>query len=605
VQRSRQFFIIFAIAFALSSELNAQPQVAAAGTEISYSTVAVPVATSPEVATSQVGSLPPGPGLTIIPAFNANIDAATQSVIKNAIAYFEKTIVTNITVNIEFYNMNTGLGQSTFFIFSVPYSTYRTALGKNATSPDDATALANTPSGSNNPVTGSTNIVVKSASGRALGLGTAEQTFGIGSPCPSFTGSGCIGLNVTLANSMGNLLTVVEHEIDEVLGLGSALSGTTTPINPWTEDLFRWGSLGVRRYAANGSMTNPCTSTPLAFFSIDRGATDLDDFNNCDNGGDYGDWIAHTPAQVQDAFANNSGSPSLLLGSAEVRALDVTGYSIAFRNFANIAVWRPSSGTWYIIPNGDPSSSTVQQWGTNGDVPVRGDFDGDGVNDIAVWRPSTGQWFIIPSSNPGSPIVQQWGTIGDIPAPGDYDGDGVTDFAIFRPSTGTWFIIPSSNPASPIAQQWGTSGDIPVPCDYDADRKTDIAVFRPSSGTWFIIPSSNARSPIVQQWGTSGDLPVPGDYDGDGKTDFAVWRPSSGTWFIIPSNNAGSPIVQQWGTSGDLPVPGDYDGDGKTDFAVWRSSTGTWYVIQSSSSSSTATQWGTNDDVPIQKPIGQ
>src|SRR5438445_1348537 len=36
--------------------------------------------------------------------------------------------------------------------------------------------------------------------------------------------------------------------------------------------------------------------------------------------------LTHTPSQVQDAFINGSGSPSLSVTCSEVRALDVTGY---------------------------------------------------------------------------------------------------------------------------------------------------------------------------------------------------------------------------------------------------------------------------------------
>jgi hypothetical protein len=316
----------------------------------SQGTQANPVSsTMPPYSTVVLGSIPfspsttkskgsnSGTGLTIVPTFDTNtgagtaIDAATQTVINNAIAFYESTFTSNITVHIYFYNMPGGLGQSTFFTFAGSYQAYCTALVGNASSPDDATAVATLePCSTNNPVTTSSNIAIKSPTGLALGFATTEQTFPNSPPCPNFTGSGCIGLNVTLANThTGLLFATVEHEMDEVLGLGSALQGTTTPSDPWPEDLFRWASANTRSFATNTSTAIPCTSgTPAAFFAIDGGKTDLDNFNNCNNGGDYGDWITHTPSQVQDAFTNATGSPSLTATSPEVRALDVIGFNL-------------------------------------------------------------------------------------------------------------------------------------------------------------------------------------------------------------------------------------------------------------------------------------
>lgn len=133
------------------------------------------------------------------------------------------------------------------------------------------------------------------------------------------------------------------------------------------------------------------------------------------------------------------------------------------------------------------------------------DFDGDGVADVAVFRPSIGTWFFI---NSGSNTFNgvQFGQNGDLPIDGDFDGDSRNDIAVFRPSTGSWFILNSSNSAF-TGLAFGQNGDKPVPGDYDKDGKTDIAVWRPSSGFYFRLNSSNGQFQ-ASQFGQNGDIPI-------------------------------------------------------------------------------------------------
>ncbi|HMH53428.1 MAG TPA: hypothetical protein VK548_24555 [Candidatus Acidoferrum sp.] len=132
---------------------------------------------------------------------------------------------------------------------------------------------------------------------------------------------------------------------------------------------------------------------------------------------------------------------------------------------------------------------------------------------IAVYRSTTGEWFI---RNPDDTTrVVAWGcpACGDVPVPRDYDGDGIDDIAVFRQSTGEWFILRSSD-GGITHLAWGApSGDVPVPRDYDDDGKADIAVYRTATGEWFILRSSDGGITHAQ-WGCGpcGDVPVPAKY---------------------------------------------------------------------------------------------
>ena len=268
---------------------------------------------------------------------------------------------------------------------------------------------------------------------------------------------------------------------------------------------------------------------------------------------------------------------------------------------ADLAIFRPSSGTWFIRNSMAGSGNTVRQWGFSTDIVVPGDYDRDGRADLAVYRPSEGVWYILQSST-DSGVTYTLGVGGDLPVPADYDGDGRTDPAVFRPSTGFWHILASSAGYSVAVTQWGIIGDLPVPGDYDGDGKTDLTVYRPSTGMWYVLTSTSGQTASRDfQWGLPGDVPAPGDHDGDTISDLAVYRPATGMWFIRQSSTDFVTSVSfQWGLGGDIPVPSDYDGDGKNDLAVYRPSTGTWFIAQSTTSYTTSVsfQWGLGGDIP-------
>ncbi|MBW8864448.1 MAG: NF038122 family metalloprotease, partial [Verrucomicrobia bacterium] len=194
-------------------------------------------------------------GLVIIPTFDSTITSDPQAItientINAAIAVYEADFSDPVTVHITFKKMGSGLGQSSGqFANSYSYSTYRAALVSHSVSTDDTTALTFLPSASVNPVNGNANVSVKLPLARALGF-SADP--------PGGAPDGTVSLNLSLMNYSGAysdptkyaLFAVASHEIDEVLGMDTAMNGLangaaspTGAVSPM--DLFRYDVSGA------------------------------------------------------------------------------------------------------------------------------------------------------------------------------------------------------------------------------------------------------------------------------------------------------------------------------------------------------------------------
>jgi len=274
------------------------------------------------------------PVFTILYDPTVTFSAADKTQIQDAINFYTSNITSNFDVTIAIGAQAGGGASTSAFADTIDYNTYYNALVANSSgNATDTAAIASLGvAGANNPVTGSSNVTLRPTLAQALGLGSGAIGFSFPG-CGNLTADACIQIGADVLNAAGSpagsLLGTVEHEVDEVLGTSSALpgGGGTLPTDPSAADLFRYSAPAVRSFAFNSSTAVPCTGSPTAYLSINGGATNLNPYNNCNNGGDYGDWIFTDGLQVQDAFGPDDVPSMLSLSSPEVALLDAVGFN--------------------------------------------------------------------------------------------------------------------------------------------------------------------------------------------------------------------------------------------------------------------------------------
>lgn len=289
---------------------------------------------------------------TCDPTVDGDNPAGTCNMLNTTIANLYNSSFTNVNADIYIESGTTGLGQSQTALNQVSYSTYRSALIATASgNPLDAAAIASLPA---TEPTGYGQIDFTSALGSALGgaaalgLGHLSGITATGGNCSNPGSGGCYNGIITIttpanllsetgqtlyyrngmqSSSAYDYFSVVEHEVDEVLGTSSCIDTTSGSLtdgcggtNASPVDLFRYSGPGTRVFVS---------TTSGAYFSYDSGATSVAVYNTLANGYDYADWV--TGCQyIQDATGCAGKSFDITNdGGAELAVLDAVGFNLA------------------------------------------------------------------------------------------------------------------------------------------------------------------------------------------------------------------------------------------------------------------------------------
>jgi len=122
--------------------------------------------------------------------------------------------------------------------------------------------------------------------------------------------------------------------------------------------------------------------------------------------------------------------------------------------------------------------------------------------------------------------VFRFGVSGDVPLAGDWNGDGIQTIGLF--SGGTWYLDTNGDGSFGDGDKvvdYGLSTDIPIVGDFDGDGRTELGVYR--RGTWYIDRDHSGKlEPHDRAYdlGSVDDQPVVGDWDGDGRDEPALYR---------------------------------------------------------------------------------
>lgn len=240
---------------------------------------------------------------------------------------------------------------------------------------------------------------------------------------------------------------------------------------------------------------------------------------------------------------------------------------------------------WYQDSNNSlahDSADNVFAFGNSTDIPVKGDWNGDGYDEVGVFR--DGLWYLDSNDSKvwnglaGGDGFAKFGNPGDTPLVGDWNGDGFDDLGVVR--NGRFYLDANGNgvwdgvvTGGDVVYQFGNASDTPIAGDWSGSGNDSIGVLR--NGTFYLDVNNNgtwdghATGDASFAFGIAGDKPVIGDWNNDGFDDVGIVRGRN--WYLDHNgnrhwdgNSEGDAYFTYGNASGDVPLAGRWRPTGVT-----------------------------------------
>lgn len=197
------------------------------------------------------------------------------------------------------------------------------------------------------------------------------------------------------------------------------------------------------------------------------------------------------------------------------------------------------NGSWtlaYSVGNQGDVETITFGFGQPGDIPVMGDWNGDGTWTVGVVR---GNQWILRNENSSGPADYNFtfGNAGDTPIVGDWNGNGTFGIGMREANSRRWRLRETASAGEPDRSFWyGRKTDVPVVGDWNGDGVTGIGIIREGARSqrpntrWLLRNRATKGSPQIRHWwGSYRPTYVIGDWNRNGKTQLGMVR-SGGKW---------------------------------------------------------------------------
>ncbi len=254
------------------------------------------------------------------------------------------------------------------------------------------------------------------------------------------------------------------------------------------------------------------------------------------------------------------------------------------------------NGLWFARDNYPGGTTKLFAYGQAGDIPVMGDWNGDGKDTPGVVRYNRAtanlEWLLSNTKLTTAPnwstlTLSQtviWGAAGDTPIPGNWDGvNGDNVGIVRRVGIQLQWHLQTVNPFlsgqasdQPVAGNWDCSGgDTP-----GLLRGSNTGVAPPGDGQlwWFLTngfgtwPSYTPfvwgyTYPNAQERGTSSPWNS-GTWNASNCSRAVVARDGAVQWWMTNALSTAGVMHQMAATSNDFAIPADWDTDAYDDY-IW------------------------------------